>query len=272
MKLPRMPATEHGPYLQRAALRTLVIVSLLALVAGCASPSPRASLTATKRAAYAANYRNDQAGLRTAIASFAVLEKDRDLGGFALYYAGWSEWMLATSQLQDKQPAAATTTLESAAAHLKRALEIQPDDAEAHTVLVFTLVALTAANPGRWQELAPEISLHRRRALALAPHNPRTLIMDAMMIFYAPPQYGGGQEKGIARWLEAQPLFDAEKIPDPAQPDWGRPLTDGWLANLYLAMSPPHPTEARQLAGQILSQRPDYWFVKTQVMPKLPQP
>jgi len=244
--------------------------ALLLAVSALGATSLRETLLAAKQTATDANYRNDQAGLRDAVASFATLQSDKDLAPPALYHAAWTEWLLAASQIMDKQTAAAGETLTSAVGHLKHALELRPDDAESHSLLVFTLVATATVNPARWKELAPEITAHRQRALELAPHNPRVLIMDATMIFYS--RQPGAQEKGIARWLEAQQLFDTEKISDATQPDWGRTLADGWLANLYLAMTPPRDAEARALATKVLRERPEYWWVATQVLPKIKQP
>ena len=249
----------------------MAFLSVLALASAHGDPASKArqTLVAAKRTAYESNYRNDQAGLRTAIAAFAASEADPELGYFALYYEGWSEWMLASSQIVAAQPAAATASLESSVGHMKRAAALRPDDAESETVLVFSLVAITSVTPARWKDLAMEIGELRRRAVALAPRNPRVMIMDAMMAFYAPAQYGGGQEKGIARWLEALPLFGAEKFDEALQPDWGRTLAKGWLANLYLSMTPPHNDEARAMADKALSEKPGFWFVETQVMPKV---
>ena len=136
-------------------------------------------------------------------------------------------------------------------------------------MLVFSRVAVTSVDRSKRTELGKEIGAGRSRAVALAPRNPRVMIMDAMMTFYAPPQAGGGQEKGVARWLDALPVFDAEKPADPLTPDWGRTLAKGWLSNLYLSMSPPHVDEARAMANRALSERSDFWFVATQVIPKV---
>ncbi len=64
----------------------------------------------------------------------------------------------------------------------------------------------------------------------------------------------------------------ADKIADSTLTDWGRTLAEGWLANLCLTANPPRPDEARALAAEALRQRPDFWYVTTQIVPKLPQP
>src|SRR4029079_2139901 len=82
----------------------------------------------------------------------------------------------------------------------------------------------------------------------LGPHNPRAVMMEAGMIFNIPPERGGSQEKGIARFIEALAFFDEEAV-DPAaddlEPRWGRDLAHGWLAGMYLRLTPPALDKAR---------------------------
>ena len=245
--------------------------ALMCIAAMSSAATPREALLAAKHTASEANFRNDQAGMHAAIADLDRLAPDPTVGAQALYWAAWTEWLLSASEAVGGDPAKAMATIESSARHIRRALELRPDDADNHAMLTWSLVAITSIDATRWKELAPEVSAHRRRALELGLRNPRVVMMDAGLIFYTPPQAGGSQEKGIARWLEALDLLAHETIADPTQPDWGRTLADGWLANLYLAMTPPHGTEARAAAEKALAERPDFWFVTTQVLPKIPK-
>ena len=101
--------------------RRIPLALLVALALAQASTPSRQSrrsarfLAAAKAAAYDANFRNDQATLRAAVAAFATGEKDPELGPFALYYEGWSEWMLASSQIVAARPADAMASLDSSA-------------------------------------------------------------------------------------------------------------------------------------------------------------
>lgn len=222
-----------------------------------------------KQLAYDANYRNDAAGLRDAVRRFERLARDRGLAAAALYYAGWTRWVLAASEVTAGDTAAARATLAAAVRDLERALALRPDDPDTHAVLAWALVAIAALDRfTHWGEMSDVVAKHRARALALGPRNPRVMIMDAGMTFYTPPQQGGSQERGIARWLEALDVFEHEKIDDPTRPDWGGALAYGWLANLYLSMTPPNVPDARRMADKALALRPDFWWVRTQVLPK----
>jgi tetratricopeptide (TPR) repeat protein len=225
-------------------------------------------LLAAKKAAYDANFQNDQQGLRAALRELDVLETDDKLGALALYYAGWTWWSLAGSQIQAGQKDDALVSLDHSVDDLRKLVALAPDNAEFQCQLTWSLISLAVTDGSKFQELRTEISQARKRALELAPTNPRVVMMDAGMIFNTPPQFGGSQEKGIARWLEAIRLFEAEKMDDKLQPDWGRVLAYGWLSNLYLQMTPPRTAEAKEMANRALALRPDFWYVKTQILPR----
>jgi hypothetical protein len=245
-----------------------MLCATLALGVGAWAEKPREKLLAAKQAAYDANFRNDAPGLLEAAAKLDALAPDKELGGLALYYAGWTRWSLAASQLQANQKDEAVASLSRSVEDLKKAVTLMPNNGEFESQLAFSLVSLANVDRTRMAQLLPEVGEHRKRALELAPTSPRVVMMDAGMIFYAPAPYGS-QEKGVARWLEAIQLFEAEHVEDALQPDWGRALAYGWLANMYLGMTPPRTAEAKEMANRALALRPDFWFVKTQVLPKV---
>lgn len=254
----------------RAYVAVTVMLLGVALSRELDAQEARDAFAATKKLAYDANYRNDQGGLRHAIGRFEQLASDQQLAASALYYAGWTRWVLAASELVAGQNVAARTTLEAAVRDLERALALRPDDADTHALLAWALIATAALDRfARWSEVSDEVAAHRARAVELGPRNPRVKIMDASTTFYTPPRAGGSQERGIAGWLEALRLFEAEQIDDLTAPDWGGALAYGWLANLYLSMNPPNVVEASRMANKALEMRPDFWWLRTHVLPKL---
>jgi hypothetical protein len=126
--------------------------------------------------------------------------------------------------------------------------------------------------PDGFRVVAAELTQARRRALELGPSNPRVVQLDAGMIFNTPTQFGGSQERGLQRWAEAIELFNNEaRSADSSslKPQWGRALAYGWLSELYLSMTPTRTAEARIAASTALSLRPDFWYVKERVLPRL---
>jgi hypothetical protein len=252
-----------------------LILAALALGVPTRAANPRGKLLAAKRAAYEANFKNDARGLQIAAGKLDALAANRELGAYALYYAGWTRWSLAAAQLQANEKDGALASLNRSAEDLKKALALLPENApsqsqaEFESQLASSLISLAVVDTTKMARLLPEVAKHRKRALELAPTNARVVMMDAGMIFNTPAQYGGSQEKGIERWLEAIRLFETERIEDPVQPDWGRALAYGWLANLYLSMNPPRKAEAKEVAERALALQPDFWYVKTQILPKV---
>lgn len=86
-------------------------------------------------------------------------------------------------------------------------MALLPDNAELQSQLASSLISIAVVDGKRFAVLLLEVQKLRKRALKLAPANPRVVMMDAGMVFNTPPQYGGSQEKGIERWLEAIRLF-----------------------------------------------------------------
>jgi hypothetical protein len=139
-------------------------------------------------------------------------------------------------------------------------------------MLANALIAAAVIDPNQFQARATELAPVRKRALELGPRNPRVVMMDAGMIFNIPPERGGSQERGIARWLEAIALFEAEAATpaaDARQPRWGRDLAYGWLSGLYMRLTPPDRVKARAAADKALTMRPDFWWVRNVVLPQL---
>lgn len=245
---------------------------LVVLLIGLQLSTPTERLIAARTRAYDANFQNDAAGLRAAIADLEKLTGDGTVGKRALYDAAWTEWSLGMSEMQANRKPEAIAAAERSIAHSRRALEQDARDPEVLAMLVNGLIAL-AAMGGTWRpEVIKEFLELRRQAVELAPENPRVVMMDAGIIFNAPPEFGGDKDKGIARWQQALELFDREAraaAADPLRPDWGRTLAYGWLCQLYLLMTPPQLENAREAAATALTLRPDFWYVKEQVLPRL---
>jgi tetratricopeptide (TPR) repeat protein len=194
------------------------------------------------------------------------------MSAHASYYASWTAWALGAAHFQAGDQAAAKASFETAVRHARRAVSQNRGSAEFHAMLANALIGLAITDRSQFQTLGPELVAARGTSLELAPRNPRVVMLDAGVIFNAPPERGGSREKGIARWLEAIGLFEQEVAARPVdelQPRWGREIAYGALSDLYLRMSPPDGEKARAAAEKALTLRPDFWYVKEIVLPKL---
>jgi hypothetical protein len=252
---------------------TALLLTLPASQAAAPSePDPRALIIEARNLAYDANYRNDQAGLRSAIATLQPLAKDSAEAAYANYYLSWAYWALAASQYEAGDVPGAVDSGTRAAAHARAGVAMRDSDPEFYTALVNALIVVAVLDRAQFDKMAAKIRPARLKALELGARNPRVVMMDAGMIFNNPPERGGGQQKGLDRYLEALKLFEAEaleKAADPLAPRWGHTLAYGWLGPMYLTITPPRKDQARSAAETALRMRPDFWYVRERVLPRL---
>lgn len=252
-------------------MKTLSLAVALLATTAAHTQHPRAVLIEARNLAYDANYRNDQAGLRAAIDAISPL-LSTELAADAHYYLWFANWALSGSYFQEQNFTGALATGNAALANARKVFEMRPRDPEAHAALANALVTVMILDRSKFQQAYAEMQIARASALNLGAQNPRVLMMNAGVLFND-PAVTDGQARGLARWLEAMRRFEAEAQearPDALAPRWGQALAHGWLAGLYLRMAPPRTAEARRAAEAALSMRPDFWWVKTQIVPKLP--
>jgi len=60
-----------------------------------------------------------------------------------------------------------------------------------------------------------------KKAKAANPNNPRPYFLYAMNVYYTPKMFGGGPEKALPLFLEANKKFDSFSPALPFMPDWG---------------------------------------------------
>src|SRR5262249_52998337 len=156
-------------------------------------------------------------------------------GAYTNYYLWWTYWTLVAAQAQANETAGAIESANRALRYARQAAAARPDDPEFQAALANALIAVAVVGRPQFPAMAQEIAGVRTKALELGPKNPRVVMMDAGMIFNNPPERGGSQERGLARWQEALDLFEAESkatAVDPIAPRWGHALAQGWMATL----------------------------------------
>jgi tetratricopeptide (TPR) repeat protein len=255
------------PYLKLFAAALGLLVG-----AGASTRDARSRLLDLRSLAYDANFRNEAVQLQTLSQQLAELSADADVGAAALYYAGWTDWALFNSEFDAGRKEEARAAIVSAVERFRRLVALTPDDADAQAMLANALIGLAFATPDGFRTVREELTRARHRAVELGPTNPRVVLMDAGMVFGTPPAAGGSQEKGLQRWLQAIELFESEAhhaAPNPLAPRWGRALAYGWLCQLYLSTTPPRRAEAKVAAATALSLRPDFWYVRERILPRL---
>ena len=180
-------------------------------------------LIEARNLAYDANFRNDQAGLRAAIAAMEPLAREPEVEAYAHYYLSWTYWMLVASQIEEKNQPAALESANRALAHARAGLMSRSRDADFQTMLANALVATGILDRERFKEaVGASWRTFGRKPLQLGPDNPRAVIMDAGMIYWAPPEQGGGPDEGHRAVGRSGAAASRRRRRSPASTRWRR--------------------------------------------------
>ncbi len=247
------------------------VLAWLTLAQAPQSAVPIASPDTLRRAAQEAvdaGYQSDVPRLERALAELHGLFRDAALAPRAAYYAGFAQWQLSLIAGQS-DAAARRRYLDDAIRDLLVAMSLDATNAETLLLLGHCFGLQRSFDPGGTPIVQWQANALRQRATALAPKNPRVVLIDAMGLYYRPSQAGGNQERGLERWLEAFELFAASK-PDPANDaGWGHAEGYLWLAQVYGRTNA--LDKARAALEKSLAIRPD--FVAAQrALAALPRP
>lgn len=251
--------------------RALLTLSLALCASLVQAQSPRASLIEARNLAYDANYRNDQAGLRSAIAVMEPL-LDGPEAAYAHYYLSWTYGALFASQFQAQDLTAALASATRSLDYIRAGLKARPDDSEFQTQLAGSILSVMFVDRSQFAALYPQLKAAREKAIALGPKNPRAVLFEAGSLFNDPAYGPDGQQRGLARWQDALRLFEAEANEtsvDPILPRWGYATAQGMLAGLYLRTTPVQKDTGRRAAEIALKMRPDFWYVREVLLPQL---
>ena len=131
------------------------------------------------------------------------------------YYAGLVAWrlaLLATQNSPAEGRAAAAPLAQRCVSELDGVLAAQADFAEALALRAACLEPPAAAGGGLHLPFAGHGARKDiERALALAPHNPRVLLIDAMGDYELPSSQGGNQERALVKLRQAVAAFEVER-------------------------------------------------------------
>jgi hypothetical protein len=139
--------------------------------------------------------------------------------------------------------------------HLDAALASKDDFADALALKAACLLApLTdgAHAPLAAYHLHKDIS----RALAIAPGNPRVLLIDAVSDYQLAPSSGGNKERALTKLRQATAAFEAERRDTERVPGWGAAEASVFLARDLLDHG--DPVAARDALERALVTAPEF--------------
>ena len=185
------------------------------------------------------------------------------------YYIALADYRIADRLLaaDEKNKGAASEHLKATVQHLQKATKIDPQAVEAYALLASAYGRQIGLNPIKGMVLGRRAQKALKKAVQLAPDNPRVVLCTAIRDFNTPGMFGGSKEKGLQGFQRAAELFAREEPIDPIHPVWGHSRTHAWLGLAYqdrgeLAL-------ARAAFAKALAINPDFSWVKNVLLPEL---
>ena len=118
--------------------------------------------------------------------------------------------------------------------HLKEATRINPEGAEAHALLSSAYGRQIGLSPVKSMFIGPKAGKASKKAMELAPDNPRVVLSAAIGDFNTPRMFGGNKERAMQGFQRAAELFALERPAEPVEPVWGHSEAYAWLGLAYM--------------------------------------
>ncbi len=157
----------------------------------------------------------------------AKAEKDKWL---PYYYAGY---LTTVSTYIDTAIEKKDVILDKAEEFINTADSLQPDNSEIYTVKAMIAQSRLIVDPqNRWMKYGAMFSNFISKAKELDPTNPRPVFLYAQNILYTPEQFGGGKDKALPYFKEAEELYKKFEPESDIYPDWGEEVLKNTLEQI----------------------------------------
>ncbi len=202
-------------------------------------------------------------------ATFERTLADTTLSAWGHYYIALADYRIADYLLAagEENKGAASEHLKAAVECLQKATEIDPQAAEAYALLSSAYGRQIGLNPIKGMVLGRRAEKALKRAVQLAPDNPRVVLVAAIRDFNTPEMFGGSKEKGLQGFQRAAELFAQEGPIAPIHPAWGHSRTYAWLGLVYQERG--ELAQAQVAFAKALAINPDFSWVKNVLLPEL---
>jgi hypothetical protein len=200
-------------------------------------------------------YTEDAAALRHLREAVSASSSQDKLRG---YYSGLLDWRL--SQLGGHAAAGPTDSptelAQRCVSEVDSALALQADFAEALALRSACLAAPLEGGVAHAPFAARRAHKDLERALQLAPHNPRVLLLDAMSDYQLTVEQGGNKDRALSKLRQTVAAFEAERRGTEQLPGWG--AADAWLILARDLLDHGDPLGSRDALEHALLIAPEY--------------
>lgn len=225
-----------------------------------------------------ADYEGNRSALKRLHQELAAFVQDKELGSRVQYWRGFALWRRAMNGFNDKvDPAELKNDMQHALDEFDDAAGKDPAfvDAKIGALSCLGFLAFSDAQQDRTsprvQELIARGRLLRKDVEVAAPENPRLFWVMGPMIWYAPPERGGGQEKAIAAYEKGLEAIRSQRknLSDPLEPSWGEPELLMSLAWSNLNRTTPDLKAAQEEADSAVRLVPYWHYVRDILIPQI---
>jgi hypothetical protein len=225
-----------------------------------------------------ADYEGNRSALARLHGDLAPFVENRELAARVQYWRGFALWRKAMNGFNDKvDPAELKDDMQHALAEFDEAAGKDPAFVDAKIAALSCLGFLAFSDrqqdtsSPRTQELIARGRQLRKDVEAVAPGNPRLFWVMGPMIWFSPPERGGGQEKAMAGYEKGLEAIRSQRknASDPLEPSWGEPELLMSLAWSNLNRTTPDLKAAKQDADSALKLVPYWHYVRDILMPQI---
>lgn len=226
----------------RKILAVLMLAAEAALLTSCAAQKvtvpasvaaaslPTGSVAHVDRRIATAYYAADVPALQSLrLALEQRVEHDPQAGKYVWYDLGFANFALAdrTGDMDHFD-----ACIDAAERALKKAIALDARFADAHALLGLSYDVEISRH--HWKGMTLGIMAGRAigKAFALAPTNPRVVLIKGFSDYGTPAMFGGDKQRGRQEYAEAVRLFDRHQTSDPEAPTWGKAQALRWLADV----------------------------------------
>ena len=241
-----------------------------------ATDAPREQVIKLVTAIQRADYEGDRPALHRLYSELDPFVESKELASRVRYWRGFALWRRVFNGFNESaDPKDLAADLELAVREFQQPAEKDPNFADAKigaASCLSNLMFLKRNDPTKVQELLAQVKTLLREAGNTDPENPRLAWVTGPNLWYAPPEYGGSQEKAMDTYLkglESARKLKATATADPLNPSWGEPELLMNLAWSNLHRTTPDIDAAESYARKALDIVPYWHYVRDILLPQI---
>ena len=203
--------------------------------------------------------------LDSVISELQKLDDSGELQKYVHYYSALAYFRLYPLPLTDDSHLY-SKNLDMAQTELERAVELDPDFADAYALLC-GVYGMKASGMFSGIKYGKKANQALAKAQKLDPQNPRMYLIDGMGNYYKPKLFGGGIVNAQEAILTSLNLFESHSSENEIAPDWGKAEAHAWLANIFFSLN--NNEKSHEHILKALTIAPNFVWVNEELLPQI---